>query len=62
MNPHGSTTNKEKRKNKDFRMLKQNRNVRNKTKRSFREKQVKEYLFLILVVMHESGYHYNYVN
>lgn len=40
MNPHGSTTNKEKRKNKDFRMLKQNRNVRNKTKRSFREKQV----------------------
>ena len=43
MNPHGSTTNKEKRKNKDFRMLKQNRNVRNKTKRSFREKQVKKY-------------------
>lgn len=35
-----STTNKEKKKNKNFMMMRQNRNVRGKPKRSFREKQI----------------------
>ena len=40
MNPHASTTNKEKRKNKPFMMVKQKHNIKHKQKRSFREKQV----------------------
>lgn len=35
-----STTNKEKKRNKNFMMMRQNRNVRGKPKRSFREKQI----------------------
>ncbi|XP_041460227.1 protein SDA1 homolog [Lytechinus variegatus] len=40
MNPHASTTNKQKRKNKPFMMMKQKFNIKSKHKRSFREKQV----------------------
>ena len=40
MNPHASTTNKEKRKNKPFMMVKQKHTIKHKQKRSFREKQV----------------------
>ncbi|XP_030836828.1 protein SDA1 homolog [Strongylocentrotus purpuratus] len=39
MNPHASTTNKQKRKNKPFMMLKQKFDIKSKFKRSFREKQ-----------------------
>ena len=42
MNPHASTTNKEKRKNKPFMMMKQKHGIKHKQKRSFREKQVCE--------------------
>lgn len=41
LNPYASTSNKEKRKTKNFMMMKQSHNVRTKGKRSFREKQVR---------------------
>lgn len=40
MNPHASTTNKEKKKNKAFMMVKHNMRIKEKKKRSFREKQI----------------------
>ncbi|KAM9450396.1 protein SDA1 homolog [Clarias gariepinus] len=40
LNPYASTSNKEKRKTKNFMMMKQSHNVRTKGKRSFREKQI----------------------
>lgn len=40
MNPYASTTNKEKKRKKNFMMMRHSRNVRTKNKRSFREKQV----------------------
>ncbi|XP_072310860.1 protein SDA1 homolog [Eucyclogobius newberryi] len=40
MNPHASTSNKEKRKTKNFMMMRHSQNVRTKGKRSFREKQI----------------------
>ncbi|XP_068190470.1 protein SDA1 homolog isoform X2 [Antennarius striatus] len=40
LNPHASTSNKEKRRTKNFMMMRQSRNVRTKGKRSFREKQL----------------------
>ncbi|XP_040183550.1 protein SDA1 homolog [Rana temporaria] len=40
MNPHASTTNKEKTKNKSFMMMRYSQNVRTKNKRSFRDKQI----------------------
>uniref|UniRef100_A0A3B3BJS5 SDA1 domain containing 1 n=1 Tax=Oryzias melastigma TaxID=30732 RepID=A0A3B3BJS5_ORYME len=41
MNPHASTSNKEKKKHKNFMMMRHSQNVRTKGKRSFREKQLK---------------------
>ncbi|XP_058473290.1 protein SDA1 homolog [Solea solea] len=40
LNPHASTSNKEKRRTKNFMMMRHSRNVRTKGKRSFREKQL----------------------
>ncbi|KAM3599533.1 uncharacterized protein V6R79_007514 [Siganus canaliculatus] len=40
LNPHASTSNKEKRRKKNFMMMKQSQSVRTKGKRSFREKQI----------------------
>ncbi|XP_076614154.1 protein SDA1 homolog [Chaetodon auriga] len=40
LNPHASTSNKEKRRTKNFMMMRYSQNVRTKGKRSFREKQV----------------------
>ncbi|KAF6733157.1 SDA1-like protein [Oryzias melastigma] len=40
MNPHASTSNKEKKKHKNFMMMRHSQNVRTKGKRSFREKQI----------------------
>lgn len=40
INPFSSSTNKEKKKQKNFMMMRYSQNVRSKTKRSFREKQV----------------------
>lgn len=40
LNPYASTSNKEKKRNKNFLMMKHSQNVRTKGKRSFREKQV----------------------
>ncbi|XP_037548292.1 protein SDA1 homolog [Nematolebias whitei] len=40
LNPHASTTNKEKKRKKNFVMMTHSRNVRTKGKRSFREKQL----------------------
>ncbi|KAM6902362.1 protein SDA1 homolog [Xenentodon cancila] len=40
LNPHASTSNKEKRRKKNFMMMKHSQNVRTKGKRSFREKQL----------------------
>lgn len=40
LNPHASTSNKEKRRNKNFMMMRHSQNVRTKGKRSFREKQL----------------------
>ncbi|XP_061589670.1 protein SDA1 homolog [Cololabis saira] len=40
LNPHASTSNKEKRRKKNFMMMKHSENVRSKGKRSFREKQL----------------------
>lgn len=40
LNPHASTSNKEKRRTKNFMMMRQSQNVRTKGKRSFRDKQV----------------------
>ncbi|PIO26883.1 hypothetical protein AB205_0023060, partial [Aquarana catesbeiana] len=40
MNPHASTTNKEKKKNKSFMMMRYSQNIRSKNKRSFRDKQI----------------------
>ncbi|CAL1567642.1 unnamed protein product [Knipowitschia caucasica] len=40
MNPHASTSNKEKRRTKNFMMMRHSRGVRTKGKRSFREKQI----------------------
>ncbi|XP_076844981.1 protein SDA1 homolog isoform X2 [Brachyhypopomus gauderio] len=40
LNPYASTSNKQKRKKKNFMMMRQSKNVRTKGKRSFREKQV----------------------
>ncbi|XP_034048282.1 protein SDA1 homolog [Thalassophryne amazonica] len=40
LNPHASTSNKEKRRQKNFMMMKHSHNVRTKGKRSFREKQL----------------------
>lgn len=40
LNPYASTSNKEKRKTKNFMMMKQSHSVRTKGKRSFREKQM----------------------
>ncbi|CAH2301491.1 SDA1 homolog [Pelobates cultripes] len=40
MNPHASSTNKEKKKNKNFMMMRYSQNVRTKGKRSFRDKQI----------------------
>uniref|UniRef100_A0A8C8C3I3 Protein SDA1 n=1 Tax=Oncorhynchus tshawytscha TaxID=74940 RepID=A0A8C8C3I3_ONCTS len=42
LNPFASTSNKDKKRNKDFRMMRHSRNVRTKNKRSFRDKQVHE--------------------
>ncbi|CAJ1070746.1 protein SDA1 homolog [Xyrichtys novacula] len=40
LNPHASTSNREKRKTKNFMMMRHSKNVRTKGKRSFREKQI----------------------
>ncbi|CAN9504275.1 unnamed protein product [Ophioblennius macclurei] len=40
LNPHASTSNKEKRRTKNFMMMRHSQNVRSKGKRSFREKQI----------------------
>ncbi|XP_070780639.1 protein SDA1 homolog isoform X2 [Enoplosus armatus] len=40
LNPHASTSNREKRKTKNFMMMRHSQNVRTKGKRSFREKQL----------------------
>ncbi|XP_049595008.1 protein SDA1 homolog [Syngnathus scovelli] len=40
LNPHASTSNKEKRRKKNFMMMRYSQNVRTKGKRSFREKQI----------------------
>ncbi|KAM9794875.1 protein SDA1 homolog [Syngnathus typhle] len=40
LNPHASTSNKEKRRKKNFMMMRHSQNVRTKGKRSFREKQI----------------------
>lgn len=40
LNPFASTTNQDKKKNKNFMMVRYSRNVRSKGKRSFREKQI----------------------
>ncbi|XP_076014584.1 protein SDA1 homolog [Genypterus blacodes] len=40
LNPHASTSNKEKKKTKNFMMMRHSQNVRSKGKRSFREKQI----------------------
>lgn len=40
MNPHASTSNKEKKRKKNFMMMRYSQNVRTKGKRSFREKQI----------------------
>nr|XP_046232101.1 protein SDA1 homolog [Scatophagus argus] len=40
LNPHASTSNKEKKRTKNFMMMRQSQNVRTKGKRSFREKQL----------------------
>uniref|UniRef100_A0A8C5EHP7 Protein SDA1 n=1 Tax=Gouania willdenowi TaxID=441366 RepID=A0A8C5EHP7_GOUWI len=40
LNPHASTSNKEKRRTKNFMMMRNSRSVRTKGKRSFREKQI----------------------
>lgn len=40
LNPHASTSNKEKRRTKNFMMMRHSQNVRTKGKRSFREKQI----------------------
>ncbi|XP_069482396.1 protein SDA1 homolog [Ambystoma mexicanum] len=40
LNPYASTTNKEKKKNKSFMMVRHSQNVRTKNKRSFRDKQI----------------------
>ncbi|XP_012735227.2 protein SDA1 homolog [Fundulus heteroclitus] len=40
LNPHASTSNKEKRRKKNFMMMRYSQNVRTKAKRSFREKQM----------------------
>uniref|UniRef100_A0A1A8L591 Protein SDA1 n=1 Tax=Nothobranchius pienaari TaxID=704102 RepID=A0A1A8L591_9TELE len=40
LNPHASSSNKEKRRKKNFMMMKHSQNVRTKGKRSFREKQL----------------------
>lgn len=40
LNPFASTTNQDKKKNKNFMMMRYSRNVRSKGKRSFREKQI----------------------
>ncbi|NP_001082492.1 protein SDA1 homolog isoform X1 [Xenopus laevis] len=40
MNPHASSTNKEKKKNKNFMMMRYSQNIRSKKKRSFRDKQI----------------------
>ncbi|XP_061657027.1 protein SDA1 homolog [Syngnathoides biaculeatus] len=40
LNPHASTSNKEKRRTKNFMMMRQSQNVRQKGKRSFRERQI----------------------
>ncbi|XP_071477530.1 protein SDA1 homolog [Diadema antillarum] len=40
MNPHASTTNKQKKKNKPYMMMKQKFNIKSKHKRSFKEKQI----------------------
>ncbi|CAF97166.1 unnamed protein product [Tetraodon nigroviridis] len=40
LNPHASTSNKEKRRTKNFMMMRQSQNVRTKGKRSFRDKQI----------------------
>ena len=45
MNPNASTTNREKKKNKAFMMVKHNYKLKEKKKRSFRDKQVKNRLF-----------------
>uniref|UniRef100_A0A673Y896 Protein SDA1 n=1 Tax=Salmo trutta TaxID=8032 RepID=A0A673Y896_SALTR len=41
LNPFASTSNKDKKRNKDFRMMRHSRNVRTKNKRSFRDKQTR---------------------
>uniref|UniRef100_A0A672HFF8 Protein SDA1 n=1 Tax=Salarias fasciatus TaxID=181472 RepID=A0A672HFF8_SALFA len=40
LNPHASTSNKEKKRKKNFMMMRHSQNVRSKGKRSFREKQI----------------------
>ncbi|KAK6322864.1 hypothetical protein J4Q44_G00076560 [Coregonus suidteri] len=40
LNPFASTSNKDKKRNKDFRMMRHSLNVRTKNKRSFRDKQI----------------------
>ncbi|XP_032395519.1 protein SDA1 homolog [Etheostoma spectabile] len=40
LNPHAGTTNKDKRKTKNFMMMRHSQNVRTKGKRSFRDKQI----------------------
>lgn len=43
LNPHSSTTNKQKAKSKSFAMMRQKRSIRAKSKRSFRERQVLQF-------------------
>uniref|UniRef100_A0A3Q2Q8B2 Protein SDA1 n=1 Tax=Fundulus heteroclitus TaxID=8078 RepID=A0A3Q2Q8B2_FUNHE len=48
LNPHASTSNKEKRRKKNFMMMRYSQNVRTKAKRSFREKQSWAVLYKVL--------------
>ncbi|XP_062290403.1 protein SDA1 homolog isoform X2 [Scomber scombrus] len=46
LNPHASTSNKEKRRKKNFMMMRHSQGVRTKGKRSFREKQASHILYI----------------
>ena len=59
MNPNASTTNREKKKNKAFMMVKHNYKLKEKKKRSFRDKQVKNRLFFTaLAFVYKSSVHW----
>uniref|UniRef100_A0AAY5JZL1 Protein SDA1 n=1 Tax=Esox lucius TaxID=8010 RepID=A0AAY5JZL1_ESOLU len=47
LNPFASTSNKDKKRNKNFMMMRHSQNVRTKNKRSFRDKQVKDVHLLV---------------